>query len=514
MSWSYDIALSRATTRYGDLADLTIADVVRAIDFDLISQSRPRRVTGTHLYAGVANFTALLRQADEEAVEDLLLKLHLFAREASRIIKNDFDGCKVHFQGPRAHALAYRPVGDELAMTTKAVLTALALRHMAATFNEVFELTDTAAWKLEAGLDHGTVLATRNGATGDRELLFLGSPANHAAKIIGSAGSIRLTGTVKELLPSRLDDHVAATTVDEVWYVKAMPAATVSEMAADFGWTWSLDATRTRLQDAADTYPPGTVKVSDVRDKIDKGTLGISNTKRVSGVSMFADVDGFTGYIDGLTDDDELVEAAKAFHVLRGGMRDSAVQDFDALRIQYQGDRMQALAYRPVGDDAAAALEAVTLAAALTTLADEVVPAVVEPDAARRLAIGLALGEVLMSSIGEHGHRDFVTIGTSTAEAAAVQQRLDGGQIGLNAVLYNLLPDGVREAFKWDEHARAYVATDLKYDDVLHLIASEDEQQALGTVTGDRGTPAVGAAAYVMSHGARPSEPLKPWHDA
>lgn len=334
MSWSYGTALDRATTRYGDLADLTIADVVRSTDFDLISQSRPRRVIGTHLYAGIANFTALLRQADDAGSEDLLLKLHLFAREATRIVKNDFDGCKVHFQGPRVHALAYRPVGDELAMATKAVLTALALRHMAAAFNEVFDLTDSAAWKLEAGLDHGTALATRNGATGDRELLFLGSPANHAAKIIGSAGSIRLTGTVKELLPAGLDDHVAATATDDVWYVKAVSAATISEMATDFGWSWSLDAIRTRLEEAADTYPPGTVKVSNVRDKIDKNTLAISNAKRVNGVSMFADVDGFTGYIDGLTDDDDLVEAAKAFHVLRGGMRDTAVQDFNALRVQ------------------------------------------------------------------------------------------------------------------------------------------------------------------------------------
>jgi hypothetical protein len=89
------------------------------IDFDEISQLHPRRVTGTHLYAGISNFTALLGAAEEESAEGLLLQLHLFAREATRIIKNDFDGCKVHFQGPRVHALAYRPVGDETAMAAK-----------------------------------------------------------------------------------------------------------------------------------------------------------------------------------------------------------------------------------------------------------------------------------------------------------------------------------------------------------------------------------------------------------
>lgn len=511
MSWSYETARDRAVKRYDGLADLTISDVVRELDFENISQLQPRRVTGTHLYAGVENFTALLGEADADGAEDLLLKLHLFAREASWIIKSNFDGCKVHFQGPRAHALAYRPVGDESKMVAKAVLTALALRHMVVAFNDVFELSDDAAWKLAAGIAHGSALATRNGAHGDRELLFLGSPANHAAKIIHTAGSIRMTETVKDLLPETFDDHVAVVSPGDAWYAKAVSAATVSEMAAAFGWAWSLDTTRARLEEAAERYPAGSATVSDVKEKIDKSKLAISSTKRVSGASVFADVDGFTSYIDGLEDDDDLIEAAKAFHVLRGGMRDSAVQDFDALRIQYQGDRMQALAYRPVGDESEVALEAVKLAAALTTLADQVILEVVEPTAAKRLAIGVAWGEVLVSKIGEQGHRDVVTIGTSTAEAAAIEGRLDGGQIGLNSALHSLLPDDVRTAFTWDDHAKAYVATDLPYDELLDLIDSNDSQQALGAVTGARSVPAVGAAAFVTAHGMQPSQPLKPW---
>jgi len=231
MGWSYDVALDRAKQRYEDLAELVIADVVREIDFDEISQKNPRRVTGTHLYAGIANFTNLLRETDAEGAEDLLLHLHLFAREASRIVKGDFDGCKIHFQGPRVHALAYRPISDESAMAAKAVLTALALRHMLAEFNEVFELTDAAVWKLAAGLDHGTAIATRNGTIGDRELLFLGSPANHAAKIISSVGGIRMTAAVKDLLPASFDAYLAASTVDEGWHI-AMAADTVSELAS------------------------------------------------------------------------------------------------------------------------------------------------------------------------------------------------------------------------------------------------------------------------------------------
>lgn len=72
-------------------------------------------------------------------------------------------------------------------------------------FNEVFELTGVAAWRLATGLDHGSAIATRNGASGDQELLFLGSPANHAAKILHKSGGIRMTPEVHDLLPAAFE---------------------------------------------------------------------------------------------------------------------------------------------------------------------------------------------------------------------------------------------------------------------------------------------------------------------
>jgi hypothetical protein len=293
-----------------------------------------------------------------------------------------------------------------------------------------------------------------------------------------------------------------------------MSAAKTAELADCFGWTWSVDTTRTRLIDAAEKYPSSCVKVSEVKDKIDKANLGNANTKRVFGISVFADVDGFTGYIESLEKQDpDLVEAIRAFHVLRGVMRDTAVQDFEALRIQYQGDRMQALAYRPVDDDATAALEAVKLAAALNTVADEVVPQVVAAAAAKRLAIGLAAGQVLVSKIGEHGDRDVVSVGGSTADAAAIQQRLDGGEIGIDSTIRALLHDKVQEAFVWSPKAKAYVKSNLRYNDLVLLIQSEESDRGLGLVAGTAAvvTGAAGVAAYLRSRAKVPAEPSKPW---
>src|SRR4051794_39244712 len=109
MPWSYEKALERATDRYEQTEDLKITDVVREIDFDNITRTRPKRLTGAHLYSDVTNFNQQLRDADDNG-EDLLRLLHIYSREVSRIVATDFDGQKVHFQGPRLHAIAYRPV--------------------------------------------------------------------------------------------------------------------------------------------------------------------------------------------------------------------------------------------------------------------------------------------------------------------------------------------------------------------------------------------------------------------
>jgi hypothetical protein len=59
-------------------------------------------------------------------------------------------------------------------------------------------------FRVASGADIGDVIGTQNGVKGDRELLFVGHPANHAAKIIGSLGTHRLTPAVYSALPKQL----------------------------------------------------------------------------------------------------------------------------------------------------------------------------------------------------------------------------------------------------------------------------------------------------------------------
>ena len=162
-------------------------------------------------------------------------------------------------------------------------------------------------------------------------------------------------------------------------------------------------------------------------------------------------------------------------------------------------------------DEAAALLRAVELAAALKTISEEILPQVVAPEAAKPLAIGLALGEVLVSRMGQHGDPDVVAIGPSVGQSAAIQQRLPGGTIGLSADTHAALPDWLRAAFTWDRSALAWVSDALNYDRFVDLKVSESDAPGLAAATGALGTAAVGPAALLMVEDRVPRHELRPW---
>ena len=476
MAWTFDNSLSRAQDRWDATATVTVGDVTRQMDFDNVGLLSPKRLTGAHLYADVNNFNSLIRNGtlpQQEAVR----RLHLWQREASRIV-DGLEATKVHFQGPRLHAVAYRPISDQPTVAVKTVLLGSALRHSVTAFNEIVA-TDN-AWSAAVGVDHGRVTVTKNGTKGDRELLFLGPAANHAAKILPQTG-IRISAAVADLLPGEFESYLSETGGD---FSVLMPRSDTEELIDEYGWTWRFDDVRQRLTDAVEKYPTSSVTVSEPTGKFDKDDLRLSNTKQVHGTSVFADVDGFTAMIDGaVRSDPDLVDAVRSFHTLRSEGRDTAVQDFSAMRVQYQGDRMQALCYLPASDVEEQTVAAVTMATALISVASEVIPEVVPDGAAKPYAIGLATGDVLATKIGEHGNRDFVVIGSSVAAAAAIQGRLEGGEIGFDSATRNALPEWMRNLFPWNPTKQAYVASDLTYNALMAAQEGAEDRAVTDALT-------------------------------
>jgi len=503
MAWNFERSSERARARWDETASVTVGDVQRETDFQNISLVSPKRLVGAHLYADVTNFNGLLRSEaldEREAVR----RLHIWQREASRVV-GALEATKVHFQGPRLHAVVYRPVSDQSKAAVKSVLLSSALRHSLAAFNETVATDEE--WTAAVAVDHGQVTVTKNGTAGDRELLFLGPAANHAAKLLQRSG-IRISDAVAELLPESFDEYVSDA-IDG--HRVLMSVSATEELIEQYGWSWNYSQVHDRLTQAADRFPLTSVTVSKPSGKFKKDDLNLSNTKQVSATSVFADVDGFTALIDdAVASDPDLVDVVRSFHTLRSEGRYTAVDDFTALRVQYQGDRMQALCYLPTANSAKEAIAAVTMATALTSVANEVIPEIVPVGTAKPYAIGLSTGEVLVTKIGEHGNRDLVVIGASVATAAAIQERLEGGEIGMDARTRDLLPEWMQALFEWEPHRQAFVAVDLTYDE---LLAADTDAEENDTIAGAFESLTKEAGITSQPTPARPPmQPLKrPW---
>jgi class 3 adenylate cyclase len=508
MTWDFDEASSRARKTYDAIGELTVTPIVRETDFDNIGLRTPRLVNGAHCYVDISNFRALVGEGAADA--STVWALNIYSREVTRVVESDFDATKIHFQGPRLHAVAYRPISDDSAKAIKAVLMVAAVCDVARQLSDVLEL-DT-EWVPAAGVDIGEALVTKDGAAGDRELLFLGSAANRAAKVITTG--IRVTAGVADLLPDDISAHLSPS--GEVWRFSA-PTSALRDLVGRYGFAWSPELTTKRLVAEVESCPQSVVRLVRPAIAIDKDKLSLSNSKLTNdSISIFADVDGFTAFIAAAEEAGTLSEAVRSFHVLRTEMRNVLHHDFAQLRIQYQGDRVQGLVYLPLDDRELVALTAIQIAAALTSTVQTVLPPIIGP-ASLPLAIGLAYGPVVLTKPGERGNRDVVTLGEATPEAARIQQTLVGGWIGINGALRGHLPDWLGKLFLWDSSARAYTAQ-LTYDELVRLQASEEGislSELLGRLAIGVGAGiAVGALARRALTPPPQTEPapLRPWH--
>lgn len=460
MSWKFETSLERIKKKYEETADLEVSKLSREMDFENIGLKHPKKIRGAHLYIDVVNLREIqsetFGQAGEE--EEFLRRMHIYGRELTRITEEDFTSAKVHFQGPKLHAVTYRPIDQDDDIVAQAVTLAAAVAlSVDKAFNILF---DGYEFEIAAGIDLGDAVATKNNVKGDRELLFLGKPANVAAKIVNTG--IRITSRVAEVLPESFIDFL--TDKGDDVFEGELPGDFVDEQVTEYEWSWSLAQSKERLEEAIEQFPEGCANIADAQGEIEKNKLSLSNSKRVDGVSIFADVDGFTQYVDeAYAVDEDLKEAVRAYHVFRSEMRYCAVEDSGALRIQYQGDRMQALDFLPINDDAAIAMSAIDVAGALNASVTHTLPEVI-PNAVRKLAIGQSMGRTLISRLGEHGQPDVMCLGPATSEAAEFQLSLEGGETGISGKIRDLLPEEIASEFTWDSVRNCYIAKDLTAD--------------------------------------------------
>jgi class 3 adenylate cyclase len=517
MSWDYQRSKDRIQKHLGGMGEITVEKLVREADVhELLSETCCRKIYGAHVYMPVTNLAHLASEGlyAQDDYKRLIRAVHIYQREVARIIEDRqiFDSVQVHFQGSKLHALLYRPINDGGTLAARSVLLQLVLRDfVSSVFNPAFPPYEP--FTIAGGADLGTVIGTRNGTRGDRELLFLGHPANHAAKIVSSASRLRLTADLYSALPADLRD--ICTLVDgqgDVYQVDRIGQRRLDELLDAYSIVWDRDASAERVADDKERFPLKDIAYSSADLKIELDDLSIYNNKRVLGASLFADVAGFTAYIDATEADDEQREALRVFHAIRKEMAAVIKSDFDGVRVQYQGDRVQGLFHLPKDDDAAIATTAIEAAIGLQSSMAHTLKECMPEACTLKLAVGVDMGTTLVSKLGARGQRDRICLGDPVECAAAHEERIAGGQIGVSKVIYDPLPERLRRHFSYDSSARCYVATDLTADKVERTAKATSAYSTAGSVyvRPDAGGVVVSGKEAPGARAVPPSRPYAP----
>jgi class 3 adenylate cyclase len=464
MGWDYDESLERIRYHLDDMGEIEVKKLRREADLEnLLSETKCREIYGAHVYVGVSNFSKLASDGaySEDDYKRLIRGIHIYQREVSRIVEKDemFDGLRVHFQGPKLHALLYRPIDDGEELVSRAVLLQLVLKDfVASVFNPAFP--DYDPFKIAGGADIGDVIGTRNGSRGDRELLFLGPAANRSAKIVGSAGRLRITGAVYDALPDELRE-VCEEVDDDLYRVKAVSRSDLDDLLEARGIGWDREKSAKRIEEDKKKFPLKDVSYGSADKLIDMDSLSIHNNKKVLAASVFADISGFTAYVKAAETDEEKKEALRVFHAIRKELATVVKKDYEGIRVQYQGDRVQALFHLPKDDEGGTATEAVEAAVGLQSSIEHTIKETLPEAEDLGLAVGIDVDTTLASRLGTRGHMDRICVGVPAENAADLEERSEGGRIAITQRVYEALPESLSEHFLYDSDADCYVADGL-----------------------------------------------------
>jgi class 3 adenylate cyclase len=469
MSWDFETSLERIQKHLDGMGEIEIEDLVREADLkNLLSETKCRGVVGAHVYTYVANFPRMASAYADDVAEykRFLQAVHLYQREVSRIVEDTdkFDGLRIQFQGPKLHALFYRPIKDTKRLAILALFLQFVLKDFTnKVFNPAFPFSED--FTIAGGADIGYSIGTRNGRNGDRELLFLGPCANYAAKIISSAGRLRITTELYEELPDNLQE-ICTKIDDDVYQINAITQTRLDELLAEYKINWDREASTERIAEDKRSFPLKDIEYSSANTLIDIDALSIRNNKKVMGASIFGDIAGFTAYIDSAETDEKKREALRVLHAIRREMATVVKTDHGGIRVQYQGDRVQGIFHMPKDDEGRIATDAVEAAISLQSSMEKTLKQKLPEAAALRLAVGVDMDTTLVSKLGTHAHRDRICLGEPVETAAANEENCAGGKIGISKRVYEVLPERLSKHFAYDSGSSCYVASDLTWDKV------------------------------------------------
>jgi class 3 adenylate cyclase len=361
---------------------------------------------------------------------------------------------RVDFHGGRMHAVIAEPAGAaNLALrVSRAIALARALTEIAREAAGMFARQQQYPFRFRIGMDLGTCVALNSGRSDDHEPVFIGPPANHAAKLAaGDEEGVYMSDNVRRAmgfpLVGQFDSRVRISEQD-VLFALRLDAMYNAQAAAGQLERWDRDVRAKSafvLSPEAFQFREFIPPLSGLKYE----DLSPSRSIRMGLVSLFADLDGYTRYIDACVASDCLGTAVRLLHIVRSELNDVVKIDFKGRKVRFIGDCIHAV--MAAGNHRADPVESVEVSAQCAgglRSSFELCQELVEHADRLGLAIGFEYGMTPISRIGIRGDRA-VRVASSLATRASerLQQDCNGRQTQIGPRAYDLAPVGIKKLF-------------------------------------------------------------------
>ena len=446
--------LTEARVQKGMAADAS----VRAALVD-IPRNRAITTDAVHVYANLIDFNDVLTEAGRETEAShrrALEFLHAHYRGCDELI-DEFEMQRVDFHGPRLHAVALAPEGaeNEGERVRVAVAFSAAFREMVERLGDKYPNFKTGVC---IGIDSGPAVAIDSGRNDEREPLFIGSPANHAAKLAdGTEEGLNLSSRAAAAIGQASDPLAKSVYLNEEierhYLGDELVTAGIRQSGND------------RLEKAY----AAVIESLDARMKSDSGEAVFrfhhkepplkdlvyadhppSNAIRMDMASIFADIDNFTAYIDNAITTGRIAEAVANLHVIRAEMGAVLREDFDGRKVRYIGDCIHGLlaeGSKTETDSINTMKKAVYAAAGLRSSFELCREMLIGTDDLG-LAIGIDYGVTPICRLGLRGDASVrAAASRATCVSEVEQRRCNGAETALGESAYRASPASIREAF-------------------------------------------------------------------
>tara|TARA_R110001606_G_scaffold71247_6_gene163152 strand:- start:24990 stop:26582 length:1593 start_codon:yes stop_codon:yes gene_type:complete len=516
-TWNSARAAKRIAARQKEVTTVEIKDYVRDTDLTALPRNKAYRVNGVHIYVDVQNLADMLAstQVEGETCHKRTLRfLNLHYRAVHRIL-TAVDAIEVDFHNQRLHAVVTKPYGDEAGRIHRAVAIAqLIIDVLKQTGEDGDEKIPSA--EVRVGIDSGVALAVCNGRRGHAEPLFLGEPANLAAKRAGGGTEVGtyLTNTARSILG--LADNVVEDktplTIKEVTASQEEAALSITADQVVKAWRSDLEASPIGKFSFAGHTPPFS--------NLDMEVLSPANSRRQDAISLYADIDGFTDFVAaGVCDDESAKNVVRTLHVLRGEMDAALHTDFGGRKVRFIGDCVHGVLGEGTAQttDHEASVSTAILCAAGVRSSFEQAIAALEDDGTLDdghglgLAIGFDLGPIALTRLGVKGAMIRCAVGRSVLESEDQQRRCAGEETAIGQSAYDAGSPAVQAMFGSNRKRSGLV-----YDTAVDELADKADATAAAAKAVAKAAAAGGllqsspAPARDYAFADRRTEPTKP----